>query len=217
MPWTAFADISPRTVLLTAGVSFVTVAVPWAAIYTTFGTIFADTDAASAVWGGIITLFITKLFDWIMLRENNRKLNALAEVVGTKPTKDSPTLVEQAGTLGTAATLAATEAQKASLRAKVAVQQVVENEKRAERGREVLAQVASHTNGEFAAIKAENAELRRWKEAQLAASVPPAVVEKIDHLTEVVEEVVETSKSGTKLGKPARDPNARERATDQPN
>jgi hypothetical protein len=202
-----FNDLGPKTFVLTAGVSAVIASVPWATAY----VILADTNWPDVVLELVktVAMIATGIFAVLAANRAGRaetKANEAGEKVDTA-----------AESLGTAATLAATEAQKASLRAKVAVQQVVENEKRAERGREVLAQVASHTNGEFAALKAENAELRKWKEAQLAAAVPPAVVEKIDHLTEVVEEVVETSKSGTKLGKAARDPNARERATDQPN
>lgn len=207
----AMLDLNPKMVVLTAAVAVVP---SWAAIY----TVFADTDAVSAVWGGIITLFITKIFDWLMLRENNRKLNALTDVIGTKPTPSSPTLVEKADT-------AANEAAKAKMAARKAVEKVDLNEKEAAKGRE---RVERHTNGEFAAMKVELAELRRFKEESLLQQTPPLVQETLADVANAVIHAAETSdaiadklgasKSGTKLPrvKTRRDPDTRSRHDDTP-
>jgi hypothetical protein len=210
MPWTAFADISPRTVLLTAGASVGATVVPWA----TVGVLFADTNWQDVCLELIKTVGIIAGLIFAAIAAS-RAQGAKAEAgAAASAATEAKSVVD---TVHTKVDKAATEASHAKVAAKNAVQVAVESEKRAARGREVLAEVAEKTNGAHAALVAENADLRRRIEALLLEKTPPVVVEKIDHLAEAVELIVETSKSGTKLGKAARDPNARERATDQPN
>lgn len=189
--------ISTKVVLLTFAGSAAGTVLP----YATLRAVFADTTWPDVGLELVKTIGIIAGLFFAMIAANRA---GGAKTEATEAKTAAVAAKAEVGTISTKVDAAAGEAQLAKVAAKNAVVVAVESEKRAAAGREVLKQMASHTNGEFAALKAERDELRRWKEAQLAASTPPDVVAQIGHLTEVVDEA---SKSGVfKRPKPPAEP-----------
>ena len=197
------SDPNPKTFTATALIAAVAAWVPW----TVLTSVLAETQWPDVGRDFVALLYMAVSSYFIYLaRRDAAGAKAATEATGAKVEETS---IE----LNTKADAAKDQATKAARLAHTAAQVAVVSDKKADRRDEVLAQVAAHTNGEYAALKAERDELRRWKEEQLAAQVPVPVAQKIDHIAEAVDEVLVTSKSGTKLGRP-RSPDARERRDD---
>jgi hypothetical protein len=199
------AHPSPKEFALASIAATVVAWVPWASAQ----AIFAETtwpDVGRDLVG-ILGLIVTGYFAYLAKRNAGE-----AKVEAREAKVETQAVNEKVGTFNTDARAARETAIQA---AKVAVKVAAESEKKHDRRDEKLDIIANHTNGEFAALKRERDELRKFKEQVLLEQTPPTVAQKLEHIERAVEEVLETSKSGTKLPRVvARDPNTRERADD---
>ncbi len=175
--------------------------------------LFAETSWPDVGRDFVALLYMTVSSYFIYLaRRDAGKAKTAADATGVK----LDTVGATVDTVNTKVDTVTEKTTRAAVLAKTAAQVAVASDKKADARGDLLAKVAEHTNGEYAALKAERDELRKWKEGVLAAQPPPAAVEAIMHVAETVDAVADkvgAPKSGTKLK--ARDPATRERKDDR--
>lgn len=162
-------------------------------------TLFAETDTNTVLWVGLATLIATKFFDWLVLKETNKKISLLSAKVDDRAGE----LNVKADTAAVKADAAAVRAGEASTLAKRAAQNTVHvfNETKAQTP--LLKEIALQTNGASLAKDALIMDLQARIEELLAQQVAAGVVVgKIDHVAETADSIADTvgaPKSGTKL------------------
>lgn len=190
-------DLSPKSVAIASLSTTVAAMVPWVAIT----SMLADTT-----WPDVAKEFIALLYmvgSGYLLIINRRDTSAAkAEASAVKT---------QTQRIRTKLRTVDKKVDEAAHAAKTAARVAKDSDEKAEGDRLILAEVASHTNGEFAKVQKERDELWRRVEAMLKDQLPPAVEPIIARVAKTVELIAE--KSG--VIKLHRDPNARERATDK--
>lgn len=138
--------------------------------------LFAQVDAGSAIWGGIATLLITKFFDWLMLREQNRQLT---EKIGNVEAKVDGHATEIKSEAATARRLANTAAEVS-----------ITSDQKLDQAVGKLDVIDQQTNGRLEAKERELAAVQAKYEALLAA-MPPVpltpIAEQVAHIAEVID------------------------------
>ncbi len=201
------AHPSPKQFVVTTVVAAVVAWVPWATVV----ALFAETN-----WPDVgrdfvaLLLFIATGYFAYVAKKNSGEARTEAKEARV----EAQVVGEKMETLHADAKVARRAAQ-------VAVQVAVASDKKGDLRDIVLDKIAGHTNGEFAALKAEKEELQKRVEALLLEKPPPDLEEAIIHAAETIDNVadaVKAPKSGTRIGKSKkpRDPDSRERHDDTP-
>lgn len=177
--------------------------------------LLGEIDAMSAVWGGVVTLFVNKLFDWLTLRETNRQLRA----VGPKLDAATASLQNVGPKIDAVVKDAKVTRSAAQATANVAVETATAHGEALARVEQGVASVELNTNGRLEAKERENAALRAQIAAMLKAEVPPVVTKTLPKLAEDVGHLVAVidgaEKSGVFKVPQPRDPATRERRDDR--